>query len=321
MKIQILCLLLLFSPLCVLTNDGPIENEIDEEAEEHSNSDENLRTVSSKFGSVKRLLTSVGQSAQLTQGAMQPTGQSSNSVQNYTAMQNSSTTNTFKVTNDSIPQNYFNDLRPRIPSFNDSHHLKEIGKEISINEEDQNETSVVSGTGHKLSKKPKAKADLKVYDRVKDGCSLIKCSHPSACNIQTGMASLGNEMFEEFKYPKCTTDPYQLIHNTDPDGNSQIVKNGPGCNLVKCAEVEGFSCYVRIFVSKLGNRPYAQVLGGFPQCVHSSKAYDESTNIIMEGGPGCDKIQCFNGEKCKVSVGIAKYGNSKWSQFFWPYCV
>uniref|UniRef100_A0A914HZZ8 Secreted protein n=1 Tax=Globodera rostochiensis TaxID=31243 RepID=A0A914HZZ8_GLORO len=319
---QILCLLcvfLLFSPiLCVLTNDGPIENGKEQEAEKHSNSDANLRTVSSKFG---RVLTGVGLGAlvlqaQLTQGAIPLTDQSNNGVQNYPKIQNSSTTNTFQVTNHSqIPLNYSFNIHPRIPNFNDSRHLKEIEKEFLMNEKDQNETSVVSETGKKHKDK------LIVYHNVTDGCSLIKCSNGSACAIRTGMASLGNGMFEHFEYPKCIMDPYQLSHNTDPDGNSHIKKNGPGCNLVKCAEVDGFYCHVRISVSKLGNRPYAQVLGGFPQCVHSSKAYDESTNIVMEGGPGCDKIQCFNGEKCKVSVGIAKYGNSKWSQFFWPYCA
>ncbi|KAL3087211.1 hypothetical protein niasHS_009091 [Heterodera schachtii] len=71
--------------------------------------------------------------------------------------------------------------------------------------------------------------------------------------------------------------------NTDNDGNAHIVPNGPGCKMIKCSV--GYQCQVRISISKLGNLPYAQSIGTFPQCAGPNVSFQSSSSTI-ENGPG-----------------------------------
>ncbi|KAI3408585.1 hypothetical protein GPALN_010199 [Globodera pallida] len=159
-----------------------------------------------------------------------------------------------------------------------------------------------------------------VYEGVNNGCALIKCSNNRKCGIRVGVAKFGNRQFEQFDFPKCVTNQDELNRNTEDDGNAKIVLNGPGCKLIQCAD--GYQCQVRISISKLGDLPYAQSIGTFPQCVSSNGTFESSSKII-KAGPGCDKLPtaCEAGTECVTAVGIAKYGNLPWSHFFSPFCA
>ncbi|KAL3087204.1 hypothetical protein niasHS_009084 [Heterodera schachtii] len=160
----------------------------------------------------------------------------------------------------------------------------------------------------------------KVFNDVQNGCDLINCTDGRTCRIRVMLVKLGNRNFEKFDFPKCITNETELNMNTDNDGNAHIVPNGPGCQMIQCAV--GYQCQVRISISKLGNLPYAQLIGTFPQCVGPNVSFQSSSSTI-ENGPGCDQLptKCDEGTKCVTAVGIAKYGNLPWSQGFSPFCT
>ncbi|KAL3121560.1 hypothetical protein niasHT_009037 [Heterodera trifolii] len=159
------------------------------------------------------------------------------------------------------------------------------------------------------------------YDCLKKGCDLIKCPNDKMCGYFVGIAKLGKGPFEKNEYPKCVSDPSELNVTTPNDGNAHIEVDGPGCKSVGCAE--GFQCQVRITIDKHGNRPYAQIIGGFPQCVNATGGSFQEPNSVIVGGPGCDQLPspCPAGTKCVTIVGIAKYGKYPWAQFFEPVCT
>uniref|UniRef100_A0A914GVQ5 EB domain-containing protein n=1 Tax=Globodera rostochiensis TaxID=31243 RepID=A0A914GVQ5_GLORO len=152
-------------------------------------------------------------------------------------------------------------------------------------------------------------------------CDLITCPAGTTCGIFNGIASLGNEPFEPFQFPKCVSNPLDLSRNTEQNGNVQNIVNGPGCNcgMTQCAV--GFQCQVESSIVKLGSRPFAQIIGGSPQCVANGGSLQNPLTVIS-GGPGCDQLPaCLAGTTCVTASGIAKYGNLQSAQFFWPFCA
>ncbi|KAL3080571.1 hypothetical protein niasHS_013765 [Heterodera schachtii] len=160
-----------------------------------------------------------------------------------------------------------------------------------------------------------------VFANENNGCDLITCPAGRTCGTLIGFARLGDGPFEPFHYPKCVSNPLELTRNTERNGNEQILTNGPGCNCGTTQCAAGFQCQVRSSIVKLGNRPFAQIIGGFPQCVGNYSTYQNPFTIVPYG-PGCAEIPaCLEGTTCVTAVGIAKYGNLQWAQFFWPFCA
>ncbi|KAL3122283.1 hypothetical protein niasHT_008597 [Heterodera trifolii] len=129
-----------------------------------------------------------------------------------------------------------------------------------------------------------------VFANENNGCDLITCPVGRTCGILIGIARLGTGPFEPFLYPKCVSNPLELTRNTEQNGNEQILTNGPGCNCGTTQCAAGFQCQVRSSIVKLGNRPFAQIIGGFPQCVGNYSTYQNPFTIVPYG-PGLDLSQ------------------------------
>jgi len=156
----------------------------------------------------------------------------------------------------------------------------------------------------------------------KDGCQLIaNCTAGTYCAIQNATVKYGSRPFENYLYPKCVSSPEEVDENAENDGNQHVVRDGPGCNLLKCDSADGYSCYANVLVMKIGNMPYATAIYGWPECLLKG-GNPAVVPTIIDNGPGCDQIVCKSrDQKCVTWTFVGKYGSLPYAQTMWPICV